>query len=431
MHIHEAVEEFRRALQSVDGQAVDPMTAEWSAIERGLARLLGGAFDLQNPNHRGLAFLVAAALGERLARDLGGFWFPNRAAPAGAAIGFADAVIVISPLELALQALGRAQLSLFDQVKSDLGEALTQARVNHATNLGASKLQPDDYRRLFDPGLLQFVVLEPAAAEAAWSGTAAEASRDLLDALGRLPARVPKEVREQLKSQLVGTLQRLDPNASLASQIAKVPSLVELLGLLYGEKASTRLAPAELWQDVLFPLLHIGAARDFPPLEDDEVDAYRKGADPLLIFVETVPFQTPAADEDGLLGVFPPESISPVSPAFQGVPTASLLRASPEPLAKLCEAFDGEGLRSALERFAAYLVEKAGSAPAVSPDAANGPTLREVSLALIAELADVVKTAQKGPGILCLRRATEAEAASQGSIAELRDALQAPRIILG
>lgn len=431
MQIPQAIEELRRALQAAEGQPIDPMTAEWSSMERGVARLLGGAFNPQNPNHGGVAFLLAAALGERLNRDLNGFWFPNRAAPAGAAIGFADGIIVVSPLELAMQALGRGQITLFDQVKKDLAEALAQARASQAMNIGARKLQPDDYRRLFDPGLLQFVALDQAKAQEAWRGTAAQASRDIIDALGRLPSRVPEEVKKQMRDQLAGTLQRLDQDVPLTTQIGKAPPLLELVGLLNGQKEATRFAPAELWQDILLPLLHIGAAQDFPPLDEEELEAFKKGAEPLLIFVETVPFKTPSTDEDGLLGVFPSESISLVDPAFEGIPASRLLRASPEPLAKLCEAYDPAALRASLEKFAAYLAAQAGSeAPSAPPEDANVPPLREVSLALLSELSEVIKAVGEGKGVLCLRRATEAEAGSEAAIAELRQALQAPRIIL-
>jgi len=58
------------------------------------------------------------------------------------------------------------------------------------------------------------------------------------------------------------------------------------------------------------------------------------------------------------------------------------------------------------------------------------PPLREVSLALLSELSEVIKAVGEGKGVLCLRRATEAEAGSEAAIAELRQALQAPRIIL-
>jgi len=432
MQIPQAIEELRRALQAALGQPVDPLTAEWSALEPGIARLLGGAFNPQNPNHGGVAFLVAAALGERLCRDLNGFWFPNRAAPAGAAIGFADALIVVSPLDVALQALSRAQLGLFEQVKKDLSEALGQARAQQAMHIGARKLGPDDFRRFFDPGLLQFMAVDQAKAQEAWHGDAGAAVRDISDALSRLPARVPEDVKKQMRDQLVGTLQRLDQGVPLGTQVAKAPPLLELVGLLAGQKQETRFAPAELWQDILLPLLHIGAVKEFPPLDEEEVEAFKNGAEPLLVFVESVPFKTPVADEDGLLGVFPPESISLLDPAFQNVPATRLLQASVEPLKEVCRGFDVQAMRASIETFTAYLVEKAGQ-PAAQPedgDARQGPPLREVSLALLSELCEVVKAVEEGKGVLCLRRATEAEASSEPAISELRQAMQAPRIIL-
>jgi len=377
-----------------------------------------------------VAFLLAAALGERLCRDLNGFWFPNRAAPAGAAVGFADALIVVSPLDLTIQALSRAQLTLFDQVKKDLTEALGQARAQQAMNIGGRKLGPDDFRRFFDPGLLQFLAVDQSKAQEAWRGTADAAAKEIRDALSRLPSRVPDEVKKQMGEQLVGTLQRLDQGVPLATQVSKAPPLLELVGLLQGQKEATRFAPAELWQDILLPLLHIGAVEEFPPLDEEEIDAFKNGADPLLIFVETVPFKSPASDEDGLLGVFPSESISLIDPAFQNVPATRLLRASPEPIADLCRTFDTAATRRSIERFSAYLAEKAGQEAAPSTGDDGQPPLRDVSLALLTELCEVVRAVDEGKGVLCLRRATEAEASSEAAIAELRQAMQAPRIIL-
>ncbi|HVR02810.1 MAG TPA: hypothetical protein VMT47_11810, partial [Polyangia bacterium] len=68
---HPGIEQLRRALREVESRDVDPLTAPWSEIEPGVAKLLGGPFSPERQEHAALAFLVAAAFGERICRDLG------------------------------------------------------------------------------------------------------------------------------------------------------------------------------------------------------------------------------------------------------------------------------------------------------------------------------------------------------------------------
>src|SRR5205823_412625 len=89
-----ALEQLRQALAGADGRPIDPVTAEWSDIEKGVIVLLGGAFSPENPRHLEILLMLAAALAERLRQELGAFWFQNRADPHGAAVGFPDAVMV-------------------------------------------------------------------------------------------------------------------------------------------------------------------------------------------------------------------------------------------------------------------------------------------------------------------------------------------------
>src|SRR5258706_4426635 len=168
--VHPAVSQFRQALGGVERGELDPMTSSWSELEPAVARLLGGPFAPERDEHRAVAMLIAGTFGERVRRDLAGFWFPNRGALDGAAMGFPAAVIMFSPLEIALQGLQRARLQILDEVFENLGA--TVARATAEARPGAS-LGPDDYRRLFDPGFVQLacVDLTKVRAALARSGT--------------------------------------------------------------------------------------------------------------------------------------------------------------------------------------------------------------------------------------------------------------------
>jgi hypothetical protein len=429
-----AIEQFRHALRSVEGRDVDPLTASWSEIESGVIKLLGGPFSPQEPSHRSVALLIAQVLAERLRRDLQAFWFPHNSALEGAALGFADALMVVSPLEITLQALGRSRLPLLEEITQKLRRTIDQARAQRV--LGPRPLPPlgpADYRRLFDPGFVQLVCLDLERAKAAWESTPQAAARDLENALGRLPAGIPAEIRTSLRQQIVDPLRQLAGDKPVSAQADHAPRLVETLALLHGSTQATAFAPAALWQQVLFPLLHIGPAERFPPLEDNELEAFRQGADPVLLYVEVMPFQTPTADEDGVLGVFPPNTIEAIDACFEEVPAPHLVRVPCAPLEPLCAKLDTAAVRAAIIRFNAHLAAKAGqagAAPSQSGGSAAEWDLLEAAMTLLEDLAQVVKAVGEGKGVLCLRQATEAEVVTEPPLHEVRRILQGPRIIL-
>lgn len=426
---HPAVTQLREAFRAVEQGDVDPMTAPWRVVESGVARLLGGPFTPDSQEHATIATLVAATFGERIRRDLSGFWFPNRAAPGGVAIGFSEAPMMLSPLELVLQALARAQLSMLDDVAQDLGGTLARARAELTG--GAPALGPDDYRRMFDPGFVQFACLDLAKVRAVLARAPEEAARDVEEALGRMPAAMPGAVRASMRDQISGALAGLPRGKPLADQAGPALPLVELLVLLGAATETTRFAPAELWQHVLLPLLHIGPAATFPPLDDEEREALRDGADPLLLYVDTVPFRTPSPDEDGLLGVFPPESLGAVDACFADKPSVRLVAVPAAALTPAAAGFDRTALRAAIEAFTRHAVSEAQGTGAAAPNVESG--LLVTALELLGELVHVqgaVVDAPPGERVLCVRRAPEAEAASDAALQELRRAMQASRIIL-
>jgi hypothetical protein len=430
---HPGIDQLRRALREVEQRDIDPLTAPWSEIEPGVAKLLGGPFSPERPEHAPLALLLAAAFGERVCRDLGGFWFQNRATPDGAAIGFPEVTVMFSPLDVVLQALSRSRLTMLDDVAQDLGSTISRARAEAAATgaLGGTRLGPDDYRRMFDPGFVQLCCLDVGKVRAALARTPLEAAREVEDALSRMPSGVPADVRASMRDQIAGALRSLPNDAPLSARARAATPLVELLALLEGARETTRFAPAELWQHVLLPLLHIGPAETFPPLDGDDREALREGADPLVVYVDTVPFRTPAADEDGLLGVFPGDQVGVLDPCFLGLPTVRTLAVPAAPLAPLLAGFDRGALRASVERFTRQAVAEAQGAGEAAPNVESG--MLPIALELLGELQRVVGAvgeAAPGERVLCVRRAPEAEAASDLALKELRRAMQGSRIIL-
>lgn len=423
--IEVTLDQLKQAIQAVDQKQIDDLKTPWAEIEKSVIKLLQGPFRINQPEHQAIALGVSGILGARLISEFNAFWFPNRDSLEGAAIGFPDELIMLSPFGAVADALSAANLSKLDGLIADIRRTLAQARfAPQAASL--PKLTPDDYARLFDPGFLQFIAVDTQKAKTAWDGTPTTLTREIREGLSRA-TQLPKEARQQMESQLLGALQRLDPAKPLVEQLEQVPRVAELYTHLFGTVDGTGFAPEEFWVQVVLPLLYIGAPTQFPPVEPEELDAFKQGADPLALFVDLVPYQTPAV-EDGLLGAIPVSDIGLVHPAFNKAGALRLVQVKLDTLGPLLDKFDPAQSRAALDRFIAYLEEKAGQKPPAAPQEQG--SMIDAAYAVLRDLKRAAQTAKNPNHALCLRRVTEAEAASEGALSLLRNALRGPRIIL-
>ncbi len=300
-HLDAALAQLTTSLAEAEGKPLDPLTAPWPDVEKGVIKLLRGPYLPDRPEHQLVALGLAAAFGQRLAESDKAFWFPMRESPEGAMVGFPEALLMLSPFTTVTDALRRAQLARLDDVTKDVRRALAEARFA-PTATAPVRLSPADYARLFDPSFLQFLALDKRRLDELWAARPDRLARDLRDALGRAGTRISAESRTQLEQQLVGALGRLDPAKTLGEQLAQAPRLGELLVDLFAATHRTGSAPDEFWEDAVFPLLFIGVPDSFPPLDAEEVRAAQQGADPLLLFLDTLPYRPPAPPENGVLG---------------------------------------------------------------------------------------------------------------------------------
>jgi hypothetical protein len=253
-------------------------------------------------------------------------------------------------------------------------------------------------------------------------------ARELGDAFTRLPRSIPAEVRDPMRKQVVGALRKLDASKPLGEQAARGPQLVELMTLLKAAQDGSGFAPVELWEEVLLPLLHIGPVETFPALDEDEREAWQQTNEPVLLYVDALPFQVPAADEDGLLGVFPVEDVSPLDPALGNV-QGRIVRLATTALHGPLARFEVGAVRAAVERFRAQGESQFGPSPA--PERAEGqPGLLDIGLTLLDDLGRLAHTSDEKQGIFAVRQATESEAAAESVLSELRKVLTGPRIIM-
>jgi hypothetical protein len=285
------------------------------------------------------------------------------------------------------------------------------------------RLRPEDYQRLFDPGFLQFVVLDAPKAKQAWESRPDSLQRDIRAALGRTNPPLPPEARQQFEGQIVMALQRMEPTKPLSEQVERSPRAAELMGHLFATTHMTGAAPEEIWQELVMPLLFIGTPDSFPPLDDEELDAFKQGADPVALFLDVVPYQR-QAPEEGLLGAFELSDVGLPHPCFERISSLRLIKLDRAKVEALVKDFDAAKTRDAIERFTKYLEEKSGAKATRTP---AGAQMLDAAVTLLTDLNRALSSAN---GELCLRRITEAEASSESALSLVRNALQGPRIIL-
>ncbi|MGZ3461653.1 MAG: hypothetical protein ACXU86_24440, partial [Archangium sp.] len=299
-HVQSAQAQVAAAIDKVEGKPVDILKAPWSELQAAALKLIGGTFNPNDPNHQGLALGLAGAFAERLANEFGAFWFPNRESPEAASVGFPDAFIVLSPFGEIMNALAQGKLARLDDLTGGIRRSLGEARFG--AGAGAPKMGPGDYQRLIDPGFMQFLVVDPAKVAKALDSKPDVLTRELREALGRL-TQVPQEVRGQFEGQVLTALQQMDPNKKLSEQVERAPRIVELMAHLFGTLASTGAAQNEFWGHLLLPMLFIGAPQSFPPVDEEEIQAFNQGVSPMELFVDVEPHSV-QAPEEGLLGAF-------------------------------------------------------------------------------------------------------------------------------
>jgi len=426
-HVYQAQAQLSAALEKAEGKPVDLLTAPWGDVEKSVIKLLGGAFQPNRPEHQSLALGLAGAFAHRMNLEHQAFWFPNRDSPEGATLGFPEAIIMLSPFGAVMDAMSQGKLAKLDELGADIRRSLGQVRFNAGAAMslggGQNKLGPADYQRLFDPSFLQFVLLDPAKAKTTFEAKPDALARDVKDALGRTQPPLPNEARQQFEGQIVMSLQRLEAGKALADQVERAPRLVELMAHMVATVGGTGCAPEEFWGEIVLPLLFIGVPQQFPPLDEEELEAYKQGAEPLALFVDLVP-HAHKAPEEGLLGTFDMTEIGLPHPAFSKVGSLRLIQVNPSRIKALLEQFDPAKTQDVLNRFTQYLAEKSGKPAAESP---QGKEMLQAAMMLLTDLKRSVTTAQ---GPLCLRRLTEAEAASEQALALVRRAMQGSRIIL-
>jgi hypothetical protein len=425
VHLKSALDHLSNAAAAVEKKPVDVLHLPWGELEKVVIKLLGGGFNIEQPEHQALAMGLAAVVGERLGESDQAFWFPNRESPEAAMVGFPSAILMLSPLSTVLEALSKSQLTLLESVFADVRRSLAASKFS-LTGGTAPRIGPEDYRRLFDAGFVQVLRADTQRLKNLFEAKPGALLRDFRDALGRAKD-LPKEAVEPFDQQVSGVLAQLDQDKPLGAQVEKATRLVELLLHLFATDAATGAAPEEFWHEVAVPLLHIGAPTQFPPLDQEELDLAGKGAEPLALYLDVVPYQKPAVEE-GVLGMIPPQDVAlPHDGLGRGAAPPRILKVNATPMQTLLKDFDAKKTKASVESFTQDLSKKVGRP---LPSSEGAQHMFDASLLLLTDLKQVVDGVTPEKSVLCIRRITEAEATSEGPLLAVRKALQGPRLIL-
>lgn len=415
--------QLEAVLEQIEKKKIDLLTLPWGEIEKSIIKVLGGPFQVNQPEHQVAALGLAAALGGRLAVEHKAFWFPSRESPEGAAIGFPEALIMLSPFGAVIDALLSSKLDRLDDVQKDIRTSLAQVKFGAGGGMGAQRLGPADYQRLFDPGFVQVIAIDGQKALTAWNTPPDRLAIDVKEALSR--GRLPDQVKQQLEAQLVQTLNRMERGKPLIEQLSRGPRVAELVGHLWGAVHGTGSAPEEFWQDVVMPLIHIGAPDKFPELDEESAAAAKSGVHPFFLYIDVVPFSTPAPDDEGMLGAFPATALSLPHKAFEQAGSVRLIKVDASAVKPAVEKFDATKCRESIAKFGEYLKTVGGAA-----NADQGKAEAEQMLGAALTLIDDFKKILAAGKDVYVRRLTEAEAGAEAAMSELRKTLQGPRIIL-
>lgn len=388
----------------------DPLRTPFAEVAPVVDRLLGAPFDPDNAKHKAVALGLAAMLGERLKDEHGAFWFSQREAPFGAAMGFPNLMLVLSPLDLVEAALREEGAAALDRRLDELRESVQRALADIPTGANGARLSGEQYRSLFDPEQVQLLVVDPERVGAAGAMPAASAAELLRDAIAAAAGLDPT-VREELVERWVRPLEALDPARPLKEQAEREPRAIERFCRLYGALASTAPAAEAFWADVAFRLLLVEGT------SAPETSPNARGTDGREALARALS-SLPAQPLQGarLLGMFPLESARPLVPQAPGAP------------ARLY-AVDDADLRARLQKFnerqARPVLEGALASAADGDAAGEARELVDIAFSRLAEAAALMPRLSLGPFVLAFRRMPEAELPHDAAASAVSGALMA------
>lgn len=261
--------------------------------------------DLDLPSHRELWFNFGAWIGEALRLRHGGHWLMLGDEPKAWRLGFSKVMLEVVPFQFAEQLL-----RLGTGVAKKLVSEIERLRVLHDEQMERDggveidRFTPQHYYRLHTMPLGQWMVLDLPLMDRLWNKAAA---RDLIKEVRKAAKRLG-EANAPIVEKVVEALAKANPDQPVGVQTGD-RGLFEAVAQIISLRRTTQPIAMDILERYVMPAMHIGIPDAFPPLDEDDLAALRRGVELFALFVDVIPHKYPA-DDAGFMGAIPNEDMS-------------------------------------------------------------------------------------------------------------------------
>ncbi|HUH01335.1 MAG TPA: hypothetical protein VML75_05025 [Kofleriaceae bacterium] len=344
--------------------------------------------DLKMEAHWELWFNLGAWIGETMRRRHGGHWLIVGDDPKSWRLGFSKILLEIAPHNFAEQLLRMGQ-GAGRRMVAEL-ERLRQMHVDQAERDGGEELDrftSQHYVRMHTIPLGQFMVLDFPLLSQMWNkAPASELIKETRKQAKRLDAG-----NQPIVEKVIQALEQADLNKPIAQQTGD-RGLFEAVAQIVGLRRATAPVAMDVLESMVIPAMHVGIPDKFPPLDDEDLQMMRKGAELFVVFLEVVPHKYPA-DDEGFLGAIPHESLSTpyADKSNLEVGKGDWVIIDPKHFKGMLLEFDSKRLLEKYDEFVAFL----RSDPRAPRRRDNGRMLAETVARTLADLKASVVAASK------------------------------------
>jgi len=353
--------------------------------------------DLKDETHWEVWFNFGSWIGETIRRRHGGHWLLMGDEPHTWRIGFSKIFLEIAPFAFAEQLMRmgsgatRKMVSEIERIRS-----LHEEQKERDKGQSLDRFVAQHYIRLHTVPLGQWMSMDLSRLAQLW---AKEPVAKLVEAIKEAGPRLGAQ-NGQIVDKVVEALSRAPkPDAPIAEQ-TKDRGLFEAIAQIISLRRATAPIAIDILERVVMPALHVGIPDQFPPLDDDDLGALRKGVELFAFFVDVVPHKF-QADDEGFLGTIPHEQLSTpyADREVLEVGKGDWVVINPAHFAPMIGALDPQKLLDKYDEFVKYI----GSNPDAPRRRDDGRMLAETAVRALADLKAAVGVAAQNRDALVFR----------------------------
>jgi hypothetical protein len=261
--------------------------------------------DLDLPNHRDLWFNFGAWIGETLRLRHGGHWLTLGDEPKSWRLGFSKILLEVVPYQFAEQLL-RLGAGVAKKLVSEIERlrVLHEDQVENDGGVEIDRFTPQHYFRMHTMPLGQWMVMDLGLMDRLWNRAA---SRDLIKEIRKSSKRLG-EANQPIIEKVIEAIAKANPDQPIALQTGD-RGLFEAVAQIISLRRTTAPIAMDILEKYVMPAMHIGIPDQFPPLDEDDLAALRRGIELFALFVEVIPHKYPA-DDAGFMGAIPHDDMS-------------------------------------------------------------------------------------------------------------------------